>query len=78
LLYSGLSVDGLLDEGGSSILFDAERGVGLLLQVLVDRTPFVIGGVVAIAENTAYCIRPVLAVAIEGQMITGAFDATRV
>jgi hypothetical protein len=42
--YSGLSVDGLLDEGGRSILFDSERGVGLLLQVLVARTSFVIGG----------------------------------
>jgi hypothetical protein len=42
-----------LDEGGRSILFDSERGVGLLLQVLVDRTSFVIGGVVAIAERTA-------------------------
>jgi nitrate reductase NapE component len=50
--------------------------VGLLLQVLVDRTSFVIGGVVAIAENTEYCIRPVLAVAIEGQMITGALFCT--
>jgi hypothetical protein len=69
--YSGLSVDGLLDEGGRSILFDLERGVGLLLQVLVV-------GVIAITENTAYCTRPVLAVAIEGQMITGAFDTTRV
>jgi hypothetical protein len=49
--------------------------VGLLLQVLVDRTFFVIGGVVAIAENTACCTRPILAVAIEGQMITGTFDA---
>jgi hypothetical protein len=38
-------VDGLLDEGGRSILFDSERGVGLLLQVLVDRTSFVISGV---------------------------------
>jgi hypothetical protein len=73
--YSGLSVDGLLDEGGRSILFDSERGVGLLLQVLVDRTSFVIGGEVAIAENSAYCTRLVLAVAIEGQMIASAFDA---
>jgi hypothetical protein len=47
------------------------------LEVLVDRASFVIGGVVAIAENTAYCVRPVLVVAIVGQMITGAFDATR-
>jgi hypothetical protein len=68
-------VDGLLDEGGRSILFDSER---VLLQVLVNRTSFVIGGVVAIAERTAYCTRPILAVAIEGQMITGAFDATLV
>jgi hypothetical protein len=73
--YSGQSVDGLLVEGGRSILFDSERGVGLLLQVLVDRTSFVIGGVVAITENAAYCTRPVLAVVIEGQMITGTFDA---
>jgi galactokinase len=42
--------------------------------VLVDRTSFVIGRVVAIAENTAYCTRPVLAVAIESQMIPGAFE----
>jgi hypothetical protein len=42
--YSWLSVDGSLDEGGRSILFDSETGVGLLLQVLVDRTSFVIGG----------------------------------
>jgi hypothetical protein len=76
--YYWLSVNGLLDEGGRSILFDSERGVGLLLQILVDRTSFVIGRVVAIVENTAYCIRPVLAVEIEGQMISGAFDATLV
>jgi hypothetical protein len=74
--YSGLSVDGLLDEGGRSILFDSERRVGLLLQILVDLTSFVIGGAVAIAENTADCTRPVLEMAIEGQMISGAFDAT--
>jgi hypothetical protein len=71
-------VDGLLDEGGRSILFDSARGVGLLLQVLVDRTSFVIGAMVSIAENTAYCTRPVLSMAIEGQMNTGAFDATLV
>jgi hypothetical protein len=76
--YSWLNMDGLLDEGGRSILFDSDRGIGLLFLVLVDRTSFAIGGVVAIAENTVYCIRPVLAVAIEGQMITGAVDATRV
>jgi hypothetical protein len=53
--YSWLGVSGLLDEGGKSILFEAERGVGLPLQVLVDRTALVIGGVVAITENTADC-----------------------
>jgi hypothetical protein len=71
-------VEGLLDESGRNILFDSEEGVGLLLQVLVDRTSFVSGGVVAITENTAYCTRPVVAVEIEGQIITGAFEATRV
>jgi hypothetical protein len=47
----GLSVDGLLDEGGRSMLFDSGKGVSLL-QVLVECTSFVIGGVVAIAENS--------------------------
>jgi hypothetical protein len=57
-------VDGLLDEDGRSILFDLERGVCLLLQVLVDRTSFVISGMVAITENTADCTQPVLTVHI--------------
>jgi hypothetical protein len=38
----------LLNEGRRRILFEAERGVGLLLQVLVDCTALVIGRVVAI------------------------------
>jgi hypothetical protein len=67
----------LLNEGGGSILFEVERGVGLPLQVLVDRTALVIGGVFAITENTADCTRTVLSLAMEGQVVTGAFDATR-
>jgi hypothetical protein len=67
----------LLNEGGRSILFVAERGIGLPLQALVDRTALVIGGVVAITENTADCTRTVLALAMECQVITGAFDAMR-
>jgi hypothetical protein len=66
----------LLDEGGRSILFEVERGVGLSLQGLVYPTALVIGGVVAITERTADCTRTVLALAMEGQVITGAFDAT--
>jgi hypothetical protein len=46
---------GLLNEGGRRILFEAKRGVGLCLQVLVDCIAFVIGGVVAITENIADC-----------------------
>jgi hypothetical protein len=45
----------LLNEGRRRILFEAKRRVGLSLQVLVDCTAFVIGGVVAITENTAEC-----------------------
>jgi hypothetical protein len=67
----------LLDDGGRSILFEVERRVVLPLQVLVDYTALVIGRVVAITENTADCTRTVLVLAMEGQVITGAFDATR-
>jgi hypothetical protein len=70
-------VYGLLNEGGKSILFEAERGVGPPLQVPVDRTALLIGGVVAITENTADCTRTVLSLAMEGQVVTGTFDATR-
>jgi hypothetical protein len=42
-----------MDEGGRSILFGTERGIGLSLQVLVDGRVFVIGWMVAITENTA-------------------------
>jgi hypothetical protein len=45
----------LLNEGGRRILFEAKRGVGLSLQVLVNCTALVIGEVVAITENTANC-----------------------
>jgi hypothetical protein len=45
----------LLNEGGKKILFEAKRVVDLSLQVFVDCTAFLIGGVVAITENTADC-----------------------
>jgi hypothetical protein len=66
----------LQNEGGGSILFKAQRGVGPPLQVLVDRTALVIGWMVTITENTVDCTRTVLSLAMEGQVITGAFDAT--
>jgi hypothetical protein len=58
----------LLNEGGRSILFEAESGVGLSVQVLVDCTALEIGGVVAITENTEDCTRTVLAVTMECQI----------
>jgi hypothetical protein len=44
--YYRLGVYGLLKEGERSILFEAERGIGISLQTLLDCTAFVIGGVV--------------------------------
>jgi hypothetical protein len=68
-----------LKRGAMSNFFFEKGAVGQkrLGTCVVDRTSFVIGGVVAIAEKTAYCTGPDLAVATEGQMITGAIDATR-
>jgi hypothetical protein len=75
--YSRLGVYGLLNKGGRSILFEAKKGVGLSLQVLVDCTAFVIGGVVAITEYTADCTLTVFVLAMECQVITGTFDTAR-
>jgi hypothetical protein len=69
-----LSLYGVFDRRGESIWSRAERWIGFLLKVLAYHAAFVVGGVIAVAEDAAYFVRSFLAWAEGRQVGTGTFD----